>query len=45
VGAWSGPGVQNWVDRAGGLPSYIERIAVHLHEERGYESAGRSPPQ
>lgn len=23
---------QNWVDKAGGLPSYIERIAVHLHD-------------
>ena len=29
------PGVQNWVDEAGGLPSYIERIAVHLHREKG----------
>ena len=25
------PGTQNWIDEAGGLPSYIERIAVHLH--------------
>lgn len=25
------PGKQNWVDRAGGLPNYIERIAVHVH--------------
>ena len=25
------PGVQNWVDEAGGLPRYIERIAIHLH--------------
>lgn len=25
------PGKQNWVDHAGGLPNYIERIAVHLH--------------
>lgn len=29
------PGKQNWVDRAGGLPSYIERIAKHLHYEKG----------
>lgn len=21
---------ENWVDKAGGLPSYIERIAKHL---------------
>jgi len=25
----------NWVDAVGGLPSYIERIAKHLHYERG----------
>lgn len=24
---------QNWVDKAGGLPSYIERIARHLHAQ------------
>lgn len=30
------PGKQNWVDKAGGLPSYIERIAKHLHYERGH---------
>lgn len=35
------PGKQNWVDRAGGLPSYIERIAKHLHYERGM-SVGRA---
>lgn len=29
-------GPDNWVERAGGLPSYIERIAKHLHYERGY---------
>lgn len=29
------PGKQNWVDYAGGLPSYIERIAKHLHYEKG----------
>lgn len=31
----------NWVERAGGLPSYIDRIARHLHSEKGYE-IGRS---
>lgn len=25
----------NWVEAAGGLPGYIERIAKHLHYERG----------
>ena len=25
----------NWVERAGGLPEYIERIAAHLHFEKG----------
>lgn len=29
-------GPDNWVEAAGGLPSYIERIAKHLHYERGY---------
>lgn len=29
------PGTSNWVDAVGGLPSYIERIAKHLHYERG----------
>jgi hypothetical protein len=29
------PGKQNWVDKTGGLPSYIERIAKHMHYERG----------
>ncbi|MCL6437223.1 MAG: hypothetical protein K6T51_01320 [Rubrobacteraceae bacterium] len=29
------PGKSNWVDEVGGLPSYIERIAKHLHYERG----------
>lgn len=28
-------GPDNWIERVGGLPQYIERIAVHLHEERG----------
>lgn len=26
---------KNWVDKAGGLPSYIDRIARHLHSEKG----------
>ena len=26
---------ENWVDKAGGLPKYIERIAKHLHYEKG----------
>jgi peptidoglycan hydrolase-like protein with peptidoglycan-binding domain len=26
---------ENWVDKAGGLPSYIERIAKHIHYEKG----------
>jgi rubrerythrin len=30
------PGKQNWVDYAGGLPSYIERIAKHIHYEHGH---------
>ena len=29
-------GPDNWVERAGGLPTYIERIAKHLHYERGF---------
>jgi hypothetical protein len=28
---------ENWVDKAGGLPSYIERIAKHLHYEKGMD--------
>lgn len=28
---------ENWVDKAGGLPRYIERIAKHLHYEKGKE--------
>jgi SPP1 gp7 family putative phage head morphogenesis protein len=31
------PGKQNWVDKSGGLPSYIERIAKHLHYEKGMD--------
>ena len=26
----------NWVEKAGGLPKYIERIAKHLHYEKGH---------
>lgn len=29
------PGIQNWVDKVGGLPEYIERIAKHIHYEHG----------
>lgn len=28
-------GPDNWVEKAGGLPKYIERIAKHLHYEKG----------
>lgn len=28
-------GRSNWVEKAGGLPSYIKRIAKHLHYEKG----------
>lgn len=31
------PGKQNWVDKSGGLPAYIERIAKHLHYEKGMD--------
>lgn len=31
------PGKSNWVDNAGGLPDYIERIAKHLHYEKGMD--------
>jgi hypothetical protein len=27
----------NWVEKAGGLPKYIERIAKHLHYEKGMD--------
>lgn len=30
------PGKQNWVDYAGGLPDYIERVAKHIHYEGGH---------
>lgn len=26
-------GPDNWIERQGGLPRYIERIAIHLHEK------------
>jgi 2'-5' RNA ligase len=29
-------GPDNWVERAKGLPKYIERIAKHLHYEKGF---------
>lgn len=28
---------KNWVENAGGLPPYIERIAIHLHEKQGMD--------
>jgi hypothetical protein len=31
------PGKTNWVEKAGGLPHYIERIAKHLHSEKGMD--------
>lgn len=27
----------NWVEKAGGLPPYMDRIARHLHSEKGME--------
>lgn len=30
------PGKTNWVEKAGGLPSFIKRIAKHLVAEQGY---------
>jgi hypothetical protein len=30
------PGEQNWVDQVQGLPSLVERVAKHLHYEKGY---------
>ena len=29
------PGISNWVDAAGGLPDYMERIAKHIHYDSG----------
>jgi hypothetical protein len=31
------PNKTNWVEKAGGLPRYIERIAKHLHSEKGMD--------
>lgn len=31
------PGVTNWVEQAGGLPKYIERVAKHIHHDSGYD--------
>lgn len=28
-------GPDNWIETVGGLPQYIERIAIHLHRDRG----------
>lgn len=33
------PGKTNWVERSGGLPSFIKRIAKHLVSERGYNES------
>lgn len=33
------PGKTNWVEKAGGLPSYIERVAKHLVSEKGYSES------
>ena len=30
------PGVGNWVEAEGGLPSYMERIAKHVQNDSGY---------
>ncbi len=27
------PGVSNWVERSGGLPSFIKRVARHIHAD------------
>jgi hypothetical protein len=37
VGALDRSPKANWIERAGGLPTYIERIAVHLHNEKGMD--------
>lgn len=29
------PGKQNWVDKTGGLPKYIEEVANSIHTKRG----------
>lgn len=33
------PGKNNWVDKTGGLPSYIERIAKHLVADQGFSTS------
>lgn len=33
-----GHGGKNWVTKAGGLPRFIERIAKHLHYEKGRDT-------
>lgn len=33
------PGSTNWVEKHGGLPSYIERIAKHLISDQGYTTS------
>ncbi len=30
------PGKSNWVDKVGGLPDFIERVAKHIHADSGY---------
>lgn len=30
------PGKTNWVEKAGGLPKYIERVAKHIWQDSGY---------
>lgn len=30
------PGVSNWVEKHGGLPKYIERVAKHIMADSGY---------
>jgi hypothetical protein len=30
-------GPDNWIEREGGLPRYIERIAIHLNGEKGMD--------
>lgn len=34
-----GHGGNNWVTKMGGLPHYIERIAKHLHYEKGKDES------
>jgi hypothetical protein len=30
----------NWIEEQGGLPRYIERIACHVHFDRGHDISG-----